>query len=66
MKFKHWFFIILIQILLVAGGLLLYHRFLGNTGIDPGDAITIWATVITIVFIVFSVLGIMNIDWKMH
>lgn len=66
MKFKHWFFIILIQILLVAGGLLLYHRFLGNTGIDPGDAITIWATVITIVFIVFSVLGIMNIDGKMH
>lgn len=66
MKFKHWFFVILIQIFLVAGGLLLYHYYLGGTGIDPGDAITIWATVITIVFIVFSVLGIMNIDGKMH
>lgn len=65
MRFKHWFYIIIIQIILVAGGLLLYHLCLGGTGIDPGDAITIWATVITIVFIVFSVLGIMNIDGKM-
>lgn len=65
MRFKHWFFIILIQIILIAGGLLLYHLYLGGTGIDPGDAITIWATVITIVFVVFSVLGIMNIDGKM-
>lgn len=64
MKFKHWFYIILIQIFLVAAGLFLYHIFLGGTGINPGDAITIWATVITIVFIVFSVLGIMNIDGK--
>lgn len=65
MRFKHWFFIIIIQIILVAVGLFLYHLFLGGTKIDPGDAITIWATVITIVFIVFSVLGIMNIDGKM-
>lgn len=64
MRLKHWFYIILIQIFLVAAGLFLYHLFLGGTGIDPGDAITIWATVITIVFIVFSVLGIMNIDGK--
>lgn len=65
MRLKHWFFIILIQIVLVAAGLFLYHLYLGGTGIEPGDAITIWATVITIVFIVFSVLGIMNIDGKM-
>lgn len=65
MRFKHWFYIIILQILFVAGGLFLYHIYLGGTGIDPGDAITIWATVITIVFIVFSVLGIMNIDGKM-
>lgn len=45
MRFKHWFYIILIQIFLVAAGLFLYHLFLGGTGIDPGDAITIWATV---------------------
>lgn len=66
MKFKHWFFITLIQIFLVAGGLFLYHLYLGGSGIEPGDAITIWATVITIVFIVFSVLGVMNIDGKIH
>ena len=54
MKFKHWFIIILVQISLVAGGLFLYHLMLGGTGIDPGDAITLWATVITIVFIVFN------------
>lgn len=65
MRIKHWFYIILLQVILIAGGLLLYHHFLGGIGIDPGDAITIWATVITIVFIVFSVLGIMNIDGKM-
>lgn len=65
MKFKHWFYIILTQVFLVAIGLFLYHLYLGGTGIEPGDAITIWATVITIVFIVFSVLGIMNIDGKM-
>ena len=65
MRFKHWFFVIIIQIILVASGLFLYHLYLGGTGIEPGDAITIWATVITIVFIVFSVLGIMNIDGKM-
>lgn len=64
MKFKHWFFIIILQILLVAAGLYLYHLYLGGTGIDPGDAITIWATVITIVFIVFSVLGILEIQSK--
>lgn len=66
MKFKHWFIIILVQILLVAGGLFLYHLMLGGTGIDPGDAITLWATVITIVFIVFSVLGILDIQSRMN
>ena len=65
MKFKHWFYIILIQIFIVALGLYAYHLLLGGTGIDPGDAITYWVAVITIVFIVFSVLGIMNIDGKM-
>lgn len=66
MEFRHWFYIIMLQVFLVAGGLFLYHLYLGGTGIAPGDAITIWAMVITIVFIVFSVLGIMNIDGKMN
>lgn len=32
--------------------------------IDAVDAITIWATVLTIVFLVFSVLGLLNIDGR--
>lgn len=64
MKLHHWIIIIFIQLLLVVAGLWAYHQYIGGSGIDPGNAITIWAAVITIVFIVFSVLGIMNIDGK--
>ena len=64
MKWHHWLIIVLIQIGLVALGLYVYHLLQGGTGIDTGLAITVWAAVITIVFIVFSVLGIMNIDGK--
>lgn len=64
MKLHHWLIIIFIQIVLVAVGLYVYHLYVGQTGIDAGDAITIWATVITIVFIIFSVIGIMNIEGK--
>ena len=56
--------IIFIQLLLVVAGLFAYHHYLGGSGIDPGSAISIWAAVITIVFIVFAVIGIMNIDGK--
>ena len=64
MKWHHWLIIVILQIILVALGLYVYHLLRGGTGIEPGLAITVWATVITIVFIVFSVLGIMNIDGK--
>lgn len=64
MKLKHWFIIVILQIVLVVAGLYLYHKYLGGTGMDAGVAITIWAAVITIVFIVFSVIGIMNIEGK--
>lgn len=64
MKLHHWFIIVFVQLLLVVAGLFAYHYYLGGSGIDPGNAITIWASVITIVFIVFSLLGIMNIDGK--
>ena len=64
MKLHHWIIIIFIQLLLVVAGLFAYHHYLGGSGIDPSNAITIWAAVITIVFIVFAVLGIMNIDGK--
>ena len=32
--------------------------------LEPGTAITIWAAVLTIVFLVFSLLGLINIDHK--
>ena len=66
MKLHHWLIIIFIQIVLVAVGLCVYHSYVGQTGIDAGNAITIWATVITIVFIIFSVIGIMNIEGKIR
>lgn len=64
MKWYHWFIIVLTQIALVAAGLWVYHLLLGETGIEPGVAITIWAAVITIVFVVFSLLTLKNIDGK--
>lgn len=64
MKWHHWFIIVLTQIALVALGLWVYHLLLGGTGIEPGVAITVWASVITIVFVVFSVLALKNIDGK--
>lgn len=64
MKWHHWFIIVLTQIALVAAGLWVYHLLLGGTGIEPGVAITIWAAVITIVFVVFSLLTLKNIDGK--
>lgn len=60
----NWFLIVLIQVILVAIGLLLYNSLHGGSSIAPGDAITVWATVLTILFVVFSVIGIMNIDGK--
>jgi hypothetical protein len=32
--------------------------------LDPGTAITIWAAVLTIVFLVFSIVGLINIDHR--
>jgi len=64
MKWHHWFIIVLTQIALVALGLWVYHLLLGGTGLEPGVAITIWAAVITIVFVVFSLLALKNIDGK--
>lgn len=64
MKLTHWIIIILIQIALVAAGLWIYHMLQGGTGIEPGLAITVWAAVITIVFVVFSLIGMKNLDRK--
>lgn len=64
MKWYHWFIIVLLQIAFVAIGLWVYHLLLGGTGLEPGVAITIWAAVITIVFVVFSLLALKNIDGK--
>lgn len=64
MKWYHWFIVVLLQIAFVAIGLWVYHLLLGGTGLEPGVAITIWAAVITIVFVVFSLLALKNIDGK--
>lgn len=64
MKWYHWFIVVLLQIAFVAIGLWVYHLLLGGTGLEPGMAITIWAAVITIVFVVFSLLALKNIDGK--
>ena len=64
MKLYHWLIIVLLQMAFVAFGLWLYHILLGGTGMEPGLAITLWAAIITIVFVVFSLIGMKNIDGK--
>lgn len=34
--------------------------------LEPGTAITIWAAVLTIVFLVFTIVGLINIDHKLY
>ena len=67
MKKKDWFILIILQILIAVGVFLCFVWISPNRiscRIDTVDAITIWAGVITIVFLVFSVMGLMNIDRK--
>lgn len=66
MKWFHWLIILLLQVMFVVVGLWLYHILLGGSGIEPGLAITLWAAVITIVFVVFSLIGMKNIDGKIN
>lgn len=66
MKWFHWLIIVLLQVMFVVVGLWLYHILLGGSGIEPGLAITLWAAVITIVFVVFSLIGMKNIDGKIN
>ena len=66
MKRSHWFIIIVLQSI-IAVLVLQCERWLRIHplgGIDMVDALTIWATVITLVFLVFSVMGLMNIERK--
>lgn len=64
MKWFHWLIIVFLQLTFVVLGLWVYYLFLGGAGMDPGLAITLWAAIITIVFVVFSLIGMKNIDGK--
>lgn len=64
MKLHHWIIIVFLQIASVALGLWIYHLLQGGTGIEPGLAISLWAALVTIVFVVFSLVGMKNIDGK--
>lgn len=68
MKLSQYFTLILIVVIVVEI-LFLIHKAVGmrisvEEGISMVDTLTIWAAVITIVFLVFSVMGLMNIDRK--
>lgn len=66
MKKATWFIIIFVEIIIVEA-LFLLERTLGNgyslsETVSRVDVLTIWAAVITIVFLVFSVIGLLDID----
>lgn len=67
MKRSHWFIIVFLQ-LIITILVLQCERWLNTHplgGVNMVDALTIWAAVITLVFLVFSVMGLMNIERKM-
>ena len=66
---KTQYFTLFLAVIIVVEVLFLLHYTLGRGAalsevISMVDAFTIWAAVITIVFLVFSVMGLMNIDRK--
>ncbi len=68
MKLSQYFTFVFIVVIVVEI-LFLIHKVLGmgisfKESISMVDTLTIWAAVITIVFLVFSVMGLMNIDRK--
>ena len=63
------YFILLVSMLAIIELLLWVHTTNFGWRIEellPGDAISLWGTVMTIVFLVFSVLALWNIDNKIH
>lgn len=66
MKRSDWYIIIVVQTIITILVLLCERWLCVNPlgSVNMVDALTIWATVITLVFLVFSVMGLMNIERK--
>lgn len=61
------YFILLISQLVIVELVIWFHTSGSGWHVEellPGDAITLWGTITTIVFLVFSVLALWNIDQK--
>jgi tetratricopeptide (TPR) repeat protein len=68
MKYLKWFIVIISQFALVELVLWIHTSGFGwhVSELAPSDAISLWGTVTTIVFLVFSVLALWNIDQKIQ
>lgn len=68
MRYLKYFIFIIIQFAIVEIVLWFHTNGLGwHIGeLLPSDAISLWGTVMTIVFLVFSVLALWNVDQKIH
>lgn len=68
MRYLKYFIFVILQLAMVELVVWFHTAGLGwhIAELAPSDAITLWGTVTTIVFLVFSVLALWNIDQKMH
>lgn len=68
MRYLKYFIFVILQLSIVELVVWFHTAGLGwhIAELAPSDAITLWGTVTTIVFLVFSVLALWNIDQKMH
>ena len=68
MRYLKYFIFVILQLAIVELVVWFHTAGLGwhIAELAPRDGITLWGTVTTIVFLVFSVLALWNIDQKMH
>ena len=70
MRKLHIIYIVIIAVLLIALFCIWQSKVIrwqttDAVQLEPGTAITIWAAVLTIVFLVFTVVGLINIDYRL-
>ncbi len=70
MRKLHIIYIVIIAVLLIAlfciwQSKVILWQTTDAVQLEPGTAITIWAAVLTIVFLVFTVVGLINIDYRL-
>lgn len=70
MRKLHIIYIAIIAVLLIAvfciwQSKVIFWQTADAVQLEPGTAITIWAAVLTIVFLVFSIVGLINIDHRL-